>query len=343
MAKKTARKVVKKSPRKAPKKAVRKTPNKKQSQAPQVIGLVILVIVAFFLIYFGVSSLMPSSAPADVPVVAAVVGDVEITSEQLQTQYAILPPQYKAMYSEQMILQQLIDEELLLAYGASQGLSVSDEEVNEEIQRVLSSGQLTLVELQENLKNFNLTVDDFEGLIGRKLMIEKSMDALLKDVPPPTEADARAFYDENSAQFVSEEQVTVRHILIASQREDAAQFSKDLLDQIKEGADFCALVEEETDDKGSVETCGEYTFPRGYMVPEFEEASFELAPGDLTLVQSQFGYHIIEKLADVPAGIVSFDEAEEGIVAQLTQQNGLAVYQDFLATAKNETDIQIFY
>ena len=65
--------------------------------------------------------------------------------------------------------------------------------------------------------------------------------------------------------------------------------------------DFAALVKEFSEDMGSKERGGEYVFPRGKMVPEFESVAFTLMPGQISeVVTSQFGYHIIkviEKLA----------------------------------------------
>jgi len=279
----TSPKTTKKAPRKSPKKAVKKSTTSKksiktQSSVPSVIGLIALVVLALILLYFGVTSLLGSqdteTQAAETPVLAASVNGVDITTVQLETQYAILPEQYRAVYTKDMILQQLIDEELLISYGVDLGLVATDEAVNEEIQNILANGQITITELQSNLEKFNLTIDDFEKLIERKILIELSMNELLKDVPQATVGDANAYYVANAAQYVEEEQVRVRHILIGRTRDNAAQYSKDLMEQIKGGADFCALVTKETDDKGSADKCGEYTFARGFMVPEFEKASF---------------------------------------------------------------------
>jgi parvulin-like peptidyl-prolyl isomerase len=344
---KKAKKTVRKAPKKAAKKTIKKTPKKvsrKVAKKPPQNNLpVTLFVIAVAIIIIALVLIFSGSEPDAQSTVAASVNGVEITAEQLETQYAILPEEYKAIYSKELILQQLIDEELLITYGAEQGQVVSEESVNEEIQRILATGELTVVELEDNLNRFNLSLEDFEALIERKLLIELSMSLLLADMGGATETDARAFYDANIAQYAVEEQVTARHILIASQRENAAQFSKDVMKQLQDGADFCKFVTDETDDKGSVDNCGEYTFPRGYMVPEFEKASFEMAVGDFTIVQTVFGYHIIEKLADVPARTTEFADVKDDILAQLNQQEQVNTYKNFLDARKLESNIQIFY
>lgn len=340
--KKTARKTTRKSPKKASKSAAKtskaRTP-RKEMQDSKLFPIILFIIGAVIIIY-AVANLIGTDG-SNQETVAATVNGVEITTNQLDTQYAILPTELKAAFSKEMILQQLIDEELLIAHGREQGFSVSEEAVNEEIQRILASGQLTITELQENLASFNLTIEDFENLIERKLMIELSMASLTQDMAVPTTAEAREYYDANQEQFAQEEQVTARHILVASQRDNAAQLAKDLKEQVEGGADFCELVQEETDDKGSVDTCGEYTFPRGFMVPEFEKASFELSPGEVTVVQTVFGYHIIEKIADIPATTIDFTAVQADIVTLLTQQARTEAYQEFLADEKASGDIQV--
>jgi len=340
----TARKAAsrKAATKKAAKKSAPKTPAKTQASKQQADWLpVVLIVLGAIVLIYAVFSLFSGDEAQTVESseVAAVVNGVEITQSQLDTQYAILPDQYKQVYTKELILQQLIDEQLVLEEAKAAGTTVSDEEINQEIQNILDSGELSLTDLQENLENFNLTIVDFENLIERKIFIEEGMQIILADVEEPTQEEIRAYYDANTADFTQEPQVSVRHILIASQRENAAELGLELKTRVEEGEDFCALVEEYSDDKGSVDNCGEYTFARGFMVPEFEKASFSLAPGEVTMVQTTFGYHVIEKLADLPESTLSFAEVEDQIRNVLLNEKQVAAYQAFLEDAKAKAEI----
>jgi len=84
-------------------------------------------------------------------------------------------------------------------------------------------------------------------------------------------------------------------------------------EKIKNGADFTQLVEEYSDDTGSKANEGDLGFfERRMMVQEFDEAAFNLKPGEVSdVVQTGFGYHII-KLLEIAAH-PTFEEDKENI------------------------------
>ena len=98
----------------------------------------------------------------------------------------------------------------------------------------------------------------------------------------------------------------MRHILISEKDANGqVDYAKskaeadDVYAQLKNGADFEALVKKYSTDTGSKSNGGKYTANRGQSVPEFDEAAFKLKTNEISKpVKTQFGYHIIEPLAD---------------------------------------------
>ncbi len=88
------------------------------------------------------------------------------------------------------------------------------------------------------------------------------------------------------------EYVTVKHILV-----DTKETADEVLKKLNEGTDFESLIEEYNIDPGQMSESS-YTFTKGEMVKEFEEAAFNLKEGEITKepVKSDYGYHIIMRL-----------------------------------------------
>ncbi len=129
-------------------------------------------------------------------------------------------------------------------------------------------------------------------------------------------------YDDYKAGFEADETRSTRHILLStnSGEDEEEQLAKaeSLVTQLREGADFAKLAEENSQDPGSARQGGSLgDVERGEMVPEFDTATFELEVGVISdPVKSQFGYHIIqvEKINATepePLDVMRFELEEE--------------------------------
>ena len=94
--------------------------------------------------------------------------------------------------------------------------------------------------------------------------------------------------------------------------------AEDIVQQLRDGADFAALAQEYSEDTVSGEKGGDLGyFTKGRMVPEFEEVAFTLGAGEISdLVKTQFGYHII-KVEDVREDEDPYATAKQEITDRL--------------------------
>jgi foldase protein PrsA len=116
------------------------------------------------------------------------------------------------------------------------------------------------------------------------------------------------------------EQVRARHILM--KEEDKA---KEVLAKLQFGASFEALAKEYSTDESNKDKGGDLGwFPRGHMVPEFENAAFSLAPGQLSqVISTTFGFHIIkldEKAPNHPLADEDWESMKDQAFAQWLDQ-----------------------
>ena len=95
--------------------------------------------------------------------------------------------------------------------------------------------------------------------------------------------------------------VNARHILIRPETYGSVAKAKSTADSLRQviatGGSFAALAQQFSEDPGSGAKGGDLDwFTEGQMVPTFNDACFDGKKGDLVVVQSQFGFHIIEVL-----------------------------------------------
>ena len=82
-------------------------------------------------------------------------------------------------------------------------------------------------------------------------------------------------------------------------------------------------------------------FGRGMMVPEFEDAAFELELEKISEpVKTQFGYHLIKVDTKNEAKAASFDEVKNKIVQQLIQKNQEKKYMDVMKELENKYEVK---
>jgi peptidyl-prolyl cis-trans isomerase D len=156
-----------------------------------------------------------------------------------------------------------------------------------------------------------------------------SADALAKQVTVP-EKDSRDFYEQNKKRYEVPEQRRASHILVAvakdasdADKAKAKAKAEDLLKKVRANpADFAKLAKQNSDDPGSATNGGDLDFMgKGATVPPFEAALFALKDKEISdLVQTDFGYHIIELTGIKPAQIKSFESVKPEIDAEIGKQ-----------------------
>jgi foldase protein PrsA len=171
-----------------------------------------------------------------------------------------------------------------------------------------------------------------------------------------TDDDIKKFYDDptNTAAFEQPEMVRASHILLMTQdpatqqplppEKKAAKKKQmeDILKQAKSGADFGELAKKYSEDPGSKDKGGEYTFGRGKMMKEFEDTAFSLKTNEISdIIETSYGYHIIKLSEKIPAKKVEFDKVKDGVKNHLTRLAFQKSLPDYTNKLVKDADIQI--
>jgi peptidyl-prolyl cis-trans isomerase C len=173
------------------------------------------------------------------------------------------------------------------------------------------------------------------------IRIDKLLNALQPDETAASEAEITAFMEENKERLAVPERVKARHILVAFAANDddaAKKVKKEKVEKIRQqlvdGGDFEALAKESSDCPSKQKGGDLGTFARGQMVPPFEDAAFTQKVGAIgSIVETQFGYHIIQVTDRQDAGTASREEVAQLLKSQKRQKSLMAFVEDLKSKA----------
>ena len=159
------------------------------------------------------------------------------------------------------------------------------------------------------------------------------------------EQDLKSYYDQNLQRLSSKEERRASHILITAskdapeaEKKTARAKAEELLQLVKaKPASFADVARKNSQDPGSAVKGGDLDFfGRGAMVKAFEDAAFSMKKSDISeLVESEFGYHIIQ-LTDIKAAKAqSFESLRPSLEADLKKQQAQRKYAELAETFSN--------
>lgn len=227
------------------------------------------------------------------------IGNFEISDVDLQTFIARLP-QEQQMYAQMPEFREQCEKRLeeiaLFAVLAEEsGLEESDE--------------------------FKITM----AAARRDILSQLGMTQVLRDINV-TEDDAKAYFEEHKAEYMTKPTANAKHILV-----DSEEKANEIKSKIEAGEISFEDAAREHSSCPSKEKGGDLgQFSPGQMVPEFDQAVFSAEVDQLIgPVQTQFGQHLIVVTAKSEA-----KEAEYEAVKNQVMQAAILAEQDKTYQAK---------
>jgi len=241
--------------------------------------------------------------------VLATVGSEKITKSEFEARISQFPKELqeeaKKKENVEKILDQMIDEKLLISDAKSKKI--------------------------DKRATFKQQISDAQTQLLLNTYIQENIDPKVQ----VTEAEVRQYFDQNPNQFKEEEYRNADHILVKTEDE-----AKKLLEKAKAGDDFAKLAKENSIDPSAQNNNGALGwFIKGQMVPEFEQKVFGMTKGELGIVKSQFGVHVIRLNDTNVRPAVTFDQIKERIQESLTVQKKRDIVSNILKDLKQKTKI----
>ena len=259
----------------------------------------------------------PKSSAETLDGIAAVVNDDVILVSDVEEQLFLFLQQANARPDSseidtlrRQVLDQLINEKLVVAEAKKQGITVTDAELNRDVDAALDDARRRFpneAAFQEQLRKENMTEDrlkeKYRADLRRRGMMQKLVQ---KQIPhkPVTAAEAEAYFKANTAKFPkvpAECRLSVIQIPVeADSATTAAARAKAVAarKRILAGEKFAKVAAEVSDDPNSARSGGDLGFfTRGTMEPALEAAAFGIKIGQLSdVVRTPYGWHVLETL-----------------------------------------------
>lgn len=265
--------------------------------------------------------LLLSATSGSAAVLATVNGD-EITSEEVnkvlmegtQGRFDSLPAD-KQNELRQRIIEGMIAQELVYDDAKRSGV-LESKEYKQELEALVSRLKVQL---------------------AAKVWEQEQFEAIKVDAK-----EVKAYFDANPEEFVDKEKIRARHILVKTAADAQAVIkSMKTLSGEKLKNEFIAQAKSKSTGPSAAKGGDLGYFPRGQMVPSFNDAVFAMKEGTMSSapVQSQFGYHVIYVEDKKAAKKLGFDEVKNFIEQRLKMDKFKATMEKKMSSLREKAKI----
>ena len=277
----------------------------------------VLCMSIFLVLQCGLMALAEEDGGKGGDCVATVNGE-KIPPEALEKRLSV----YMSLNQEitdatrKLVLDQIIDKLLLKQFVKEQGIIVSADEIEAELEKVKfffsSSQKGSGASLEKVLESRGSSILQLREEIRNTVALSKYMGKNIK-------ADELKSYFDSNQDYFNGEEVRASHILVDTRglkSEKELGEAKEKIDKLKKeidsGADFAELAKKNSDCPSS-EKGGDLGFfeKKGTMVEPFANAAFSLKVGEVSEpVKTQFGLHLIKVTERREGEEVSYEDEE---------------------------------
>lgn len=295
-----------------------------------------------------------------IPAVVAKVNGVDIKKTDLENAVETIKAQLQLVgqsvpgdRKDEMyrgLLDDLIATELLAQEAAAKKISVPEKEIDEFIQKFKDRFPSEEV-FQRAIKEQGITETQLRSDVKKQISIKKLLDKEVLAKVAVDDAAVKKFYTDNPDKFQEPEQIHASHVLVGIDKDaddkkkaEARKEAEKVLADAKGGKDFATLAKEHSDDPGSKDKGGDLGFfPKGEMVPAFEEAAFKLKAGELSgIVETPYGFHVIKAIERKAGRTVPLAEVKDDVGGFLKERKAADVARTYVEQLRKKAKVQVF-
>lgn len=228
--------------------------------------------------------------------------DAVMTATKNLVQQGIEPPDAESMQGQ--VLETIIIKTIQLQHAKEIGMSVSNSELDETIQRIADENQLTIQEFYSVLEQDGISFNKFREEIRDEIIMAQLKERQVKNQVTVTEGEIDNYLRTQETSADGNDEYLLAHILVAVtehmdtlQIHEKSQRAEAALEKLKEGADFSQVAAEFSDAPDAMSGGILDWRPISQMGPTFAQLLSPLEVGEITpVVQSPNGFHIFKLL-----------------------------------------------
>jgi peptidyl-prolyl cis-trans isomerase C len=266
-------------------------------------------IVASVLLSASLIIISGCGRPSGKGTVLASIGKSKITVAGFNERISNLPLRYQGIVKRRKkeFLQELINDTLLYQEAIRKGLHKDRDVLN-----VIEEAR-------------------------KKILIARLLKDEVDDVIEVSDEDVLMYYNGNKSEYMTPEIMRVSHILVQS-REDA----EEILKRLDAGEKFEDLAKAKSVDPTAQRGGDIGYFPRGQLMPEFENACASLEVGQTSgIVKTKLGYHVIKLTDKREPQQRPVEQVKEKIRSKLRTIERQRTFNELLERLREETEIKM--
>ncbi|MEN0039158.1 MAG: peptidylprolyl isomerase [Cellvibrio sp.] len=295
----------------------------KNQNKPQSLRMGWTLLLSGLVLTASQLSFAQSTAVSLDRVVAIVDKDVVLESElndrkasvldRLRGQYQQLPPEDVL---NKQILEQLIIERIELAMAERYEIKVDEAEIDQAIGRVLQKNQITLAQLEADLKRQGLDLNGLRKQMRNELTISNLQQGIVNSRIKVTDQDINNFLASSDGKYATSPDFHIGHILIAvSSSADAdavaaaEKQANDIYQKLQAGSDFSQMAISFSNDQAALQG-GDIGWRKLAQLPElFGNQMANLVVGQVSKpFRSGAGFHILKNIEQRGGGEQLIDQ-----------------------------------
>lgn len=296
-----------------------------------------LAAAILFFLLIPIYSPAEEEKPSEPPAKIAAVNGVSISGAMYQRELDFFldqaaqegrqVPDFMLTKVKNEIVDNLIDREVLYQESQKEGIDVEPQAISDQL-ATIKKRFANDADFQKALDQMQLSEAEIKTQIQRDIAIRQLIDKQVAQKVVITDAETKAYYDDNPNLFKQPEQVKASHILIkvdaSASEADKAKARIEIVKvqkKLQDGEDFATLAKEFSQGPSSDKGGDLGYFRRGQMVKPFEDAAFALAPNEVSgVVETQFGYHLIKVVDKKPETTIAYADVKDRLGQHLKNQ-----------------------